>query len=184
MSHELRHELIQKLLIGVNGVPCGRRGTIWHLWHARETEQLVSCVTRERTLSGWRVLSDEGQEFVLCLLESDVAVPDSLRQAWLATQTTKHTSSSFRRNRKHCVNLYSPSHDALCTSLTCRQADHLVGWWSDLAPNNNKKEGYSFKEPVWAYFFLFGGEEWDIYETLEAGGILGRDIPVFDRTNL
>lgn len=47
----------------------------------QEKQQLVSCVTRERTLSGWRVLSDEGQEFVLCLLESDVAVPDSLRQA-------------------------------------------------------------------------------------------------------
>lgn len=44
----------------------------------KKQQQFVWLVTCERTLSRWRVLSDERQEFILRLLESDATVPDSL----------------------------------------------------------------------------------------------------------
>lgn len=53
------------------------------VWGRRHTLSTAETLTSEGTLSGWGVLSDEGQELVLSLLEGDFTVPYSLRQPWL-----------------------------------------------------------------------------------------------------
>jgi len=57
MIHEVRHVLVEESFIGMHGV------------------------ASQRTPALWRVLSNKGNHFHLCLLQRDLAVVYSLREA-------------------------------------------------------------------------------------------------------
>lgn len=101
MMHKLGHVLVQKPLISMHWVSWEQTqikcvNSQNHLkWNTSKyffpflkllvmnKKTVCLCVTCQRTLAWWSVLSDEGQELILGLLEWDLAVPHCLRQPWL-----------------------------------------------------------------------------------------------------
>lgn len=71
------------------------------LFHRYVPHVLQKSLTCQGTLSRRGVLSDEWQELILCLLQTDLTVPHSLSQSWLQHKHTVTLKHFFKRQVCH-----------------------------------------------------------------------------------
>ncbi len=147
---------------------------ILHLQHAKETTAArVVGYLREDTVRvacavGWKtgIHTPPAGEWLWLSLTAWV-------KPWLAHQTgtQSHNTHQAQTAHSHKQETTQQVHRSVLLTFPwcslhqseCHRAASLVGWLSDLAPNNNQQFS-NFKHYL----------GWDIYDTLHAGGIWER----------